>query len=292
MRKFCSPQVATCDIQVLMARALTDSEPKEQFGRFCLYELLHDGSISEIWLATDERERLVALRRLKREMRFNFSARRRFARSCEVMSQLNVSDQIVGYVEHGRDWLAMDYFEAENLEARIARQDVVLTENVAQILIDMALGLNHMHESGFLHLDFKPDNILVSQDGGVRLTDFDCARSFSDNPLKSAKPAGASAYLAPEQLTGGVVDARTDIFSYGVAAYELLANRRPFQGDTPEEMIAALDEPSSPVPLREHNPDTPAALEKIILNCLERDPERRYSFSGALVRDLQKVLYI
>ena len=275
-----------------MARSTPNSGVKEQVGRFCLHELLYSGRTAEIWLATDERDRPFALRRLKRDLRFNFPARRRFARGCEVLSQLTESDHIIGYVEHGRDWLAMDYFEAENLQALCARRDPVLTENVAQILIDMAVGLSHMHESGYLHLDFKPDNLLVSRDGRVRLIDFDHALPVPEKPVKSTKSSGAPGYLAPEQLQAGTVDARTDIFAYGVAAYELLTNSRPFAGETAEEILTAQNDPAGPVPLREHNPDTPAALEKVVLKCLERDPERRYPLTGVLVRDLQGALYV
>jgi serine/threonine-protein kinase len=275
-----------------MARALPKSDEKEQIGRFCLHELLYSGSMAEIWLATDERGRSVALRRLKRDLRFNLHARRRFARGCEVLSQLNESEHIVGYVEHGRDWLVMDYHEAENLQALFARQDPVLTENVAQILIDMAVGLSHIHESGYLHLDFKPDNILISRDGRVRLIDFDHALPIPEKPVKAAKNSAMPGYLAPEQLRAGPVDARTDIFAYGVAAYELLTNSRPFPGETPEEILTAQGESAGPVPLREYNPDTPAALEKVVLKCLERDPERRYPLTGVLVRELQNALYV
>lgn len=275
-----------------MARATSSTGGKEQIGRFCLHELLYSGSTTEIWMATDERGRPFALRRLKRDLRFNFNARRRFARGCAVMSQLNDSDHIVGYVEHGRDWLVMDYIAAENLQALVARQDSVLAENVAHILIGAATGLSHVHESGYLHLDFKPDNILVTHDGNVRLIDFDHAVPVSDKPVKQAKNSGAPGYQSPEQLKAGPVDARTDIFAYGVAAYELLTNCRPFPGETAAEILAAQGESAGPLPLREHNPDTPAALEKVVLKCLERDPERRYPLTGVLVRDLQSALYV
>ena len=275
-----------------MARASTQSGDKKQIGRFCLHVLLYSGTTAEIWLATDERNRPFALRRLKRDLRFNLHARRRFSRGCEVLSQLNESDHIVGYVEHGRDWVAMDYFEAENLQALTARRDPVLAENLAQILIDMATGLSHMHESGYLHLDFKPDNVLISRDGNVRLIDFDHSLPIPEKPVKSVKNSGAPGYLSPEQLQEGPVDARTDIFAYGVAAYELLTNNRPFPGETAEEILTAQNEPDGLVPLREYNPDTPAALEKVVLKCLERDPERRYPITGMLVRDLQNALYV
>jgi len=151
-----------------MARSFTSSAipGPEKFGRFHLRELINTGGMSEIWLVTDERGKPYALRKLKPELKFNFTARRRFKRGCDVLSQITESDHIVGYVEHGKaegtPYLLMDYVEAENLKALFARQDAVLKENVAQILIDAATGLSHVHESGYMHLDFKPENILVT----------------------------------------------------------------------------------------------------------------------------------
>ena len=268
----------------------------ERFSRFYLRELLNSGGMSEIWLAVDGRNKPFALRRLKRELRFNFTARRRFMRGCEVLSKLTESEFIVGYVEHGRAegtcYLVMDYVEAENLKLLYARQDPLLAEHVAQILIDAATGLSHVHESGYMHLDFKPENILVTRNAAVRLIDFDMAQPLPEKPTKFSKNPGTPAYMAPEQLEQGAIDARVDIFAYGVSAYELLTNHKPFPGDSPGEILACLRRSSGPIPLREHNPEVPPALEKIVMKCIERDPDRRYPFSGVLVRDLQQALYV
>jgi serine/threonine-protein kinase len=217
-------------------------------------------------------------------------------RGCEVLAKLNQSEFIVGYVEHGKEkgmlYLLMDYVEAENLKLLFARQDPILTENVAQILIDVAAGLGHVHESGFMHLDFKPENILVTRNGGVRLIDFDLAQPIPEKPLKLKKNPGTPGYMAPEQLKREAVDARADIFAYGVAAYELLTNQKPFPGETPAEILNAQLSPAGPVPVREYNPDLPPALEKVVMKCLARDPDKRYPFMSVLVNDLQKALYV
>ena len=278
-----------------MARAFPSSPAgggPEKFGRFYLRELLNSGGLADIWLVTDGNNKPFALRKLKREHRFNFNARRRFKHGNKVLSQLMDSDHIVGYVEHGSDYLLMDYVEAENLKELYARQDPVLTENVAQILIDMATGLSHVHESGFMHLDFKPENVLVSRNAAVRVIDFDTALPIPEKPVKLGKNPGTPGYMAPEQLRREPLDARADIFAYGVAAYELLANQKPFPGETPMEILTAQLQPGGPVPLREHNADVPVALEKAVMRCLERDPDRRYPQSGMLVRDLQAALYV
>src|SRR5450432_4790916 len=116
------------------------AEPKQKgfAGRFYPQELINSGGMSEIWLVTDGRDKPYALRKLKKELRFNLLARRRFLRGCEVLSKLNESDFIVGYVEHGKAdgslYLVMDYVEAANLKELFVRQDAILPENVAQIL--------------------------------------------------------------------------------------------------------------------------------------------------------------
>jgi serine/threonine-protein kinase len=276
--------------------AETGAPAQEPFGRFYLQELLNSGGMAEIWVATDGRGKPYALRKLKKELRFNLLARRRFLRGCEVLSKINESDYIVGYVEHGRQngtlYMLMDYVEATNLKELFARHDPVLTENVAQILIDMAMGLSHVHESGFMHLDFKPENVLVTHNGNVRLIDFDLAQPILEKPKKMSENPGTPSYMAPEQLQRKPIDSRVDIYAYGVAAYELVTNHKPFPGETPTDILAAQLDAGGPVPPREHNPDLPAALEKVILKCLARDPEKRYPFMSVLVRDLQSALYV
>jgi serine/threonine-protein kinase len=268
----------------------------QRFGRFYLRELLNSGGMSDIWLAADGRNKPFALRILKREFRFNFLARRRFMRGCEILSKLTGSKYIVGYVEHGKAegtcFLVMDYVEAENLKELYARQDPLLAEHVAQILLDAATGLSHVHESGYMHLDFKPENILVTRNAAVRLIDFDMAQPIPEKPVKFSKNPGTPAYMAPEQFKREPIDARVDIFAYGVSAYELLSNHRPFPGETPGEILASQLDPAGPVPLREHNPDVPAALEDVVMKCIARDPDRRYPFCGLLLRDLQAALYV
>ena len=267
-----------------------------KFGRFYLKEMLNQGGMSEIWLVSDGRNRPYALRKLKKVLRFNFTARRRFLRGCEILAKLTDSEYIVGYVEHGKAegtcYLVMNYVEAENLKILQTRQDPLLAEHLAQILIDAATGLSHVHESGYMHLDFKPENILITRNGAVRLIDFDMAQPIPEKPVKFSKNPGTPGYMAPEQLKREPMDARADIYAFGVAAYELLTNRKPFPGDTPAEILAAQMQPEGPIAPTEHNPSVPSALETVILKCLERDPDRRYPGGGILVRDLQSALYV
>jgi eukaryotic-like serine/threonine-protein kinase len=269
---------------------------QERIGRFYLQELINRGGMAEIWLVTDSRGKPYALRKLNNRLRFNLLARRRFLRGCEVLSKINESDYVVGYVEHGRHggtlYMVMDYIEAANLKELFAQHDPLLTENVAQILIDMAMGLSHVHESGFMHLDFKPENVLVTRNGNVRLIDFDLAQPIPEKPKKMSKNPGTPSYMAPEQLQQKPIDPRADIFAYGVAAYELLTNQKPFPGETPSDILAAQLDASAPLSPREHNADIPMVLEKVILKCLARDPDKRYPFMSVLVRDLGNALYV
>ena len=230
------------------------------FGRFYLQELINSGGMAYIWLATDERQKPYALRRMHERLRFNLLARRRFVRGAEILSKIGDHDCIIGYVEHGKIkgnlYLLMDYVEASNLKELYSEHDPVLLENVAQILIDMAEGLEHMHDNGFMHLDFKPENVLVTRNGKVRLVDFDLAEPILEKPRKASKKnPGTPAYMAPEQLLGEPINHRVDIFSYGVAAYELLTNQKPFPGETTAEILAKQLDRSGFVAPRQYNPD-------------------------------------
>src|SRR5206468_2840727 len=144
---------------------------------------------------------------------------------------------------------------------------------------DMAVSLQHMHDSGYMHLDFKPENVLITRNASVRLVDFDLAQPIPEKPKKASKKnPGTPSYMAPEQLLGEPITHRVDIFSFGVAAYELLTNQKPFPGDTPGEILRKQIDRSGFVSPREYNADMPVGLEKVILRCLEREPERRYPF--------------
>ncbi|HEV2207902.1 MAG TPA: serine/threonine-protein kinase [Verrucomicrobiae bacterium] len=267
------------------------------FGRFYLQELINSGGMADIWLATDARNKPYALRLMHPRYRFNFPARRRFLRGCEILSKIADHDGIIGYVEHGKTngqlYLLMEYIEAANLKELYARHDPVLVENVAQILIDMAEALEHMHNNGFMHLDFKPENVLVTPNGKVRLVDFDLAQPIPEQPKKfSKKNPGTPAYMPPEQLRGEPISHRADIFSFGATAYELLTNSKPFPGESPGEILSKQIAREEFVKPRELNPDLPANLEKVVLRCLETEPERRYPFIGVMVRELQAALYV
>ncbi len=264
-------------------------------GRFYLQELINSGGMADIWVATDSNSQTYALRLLHRRLKFDFTARRRFVQGCEILSRIHDHEHVIRYIEHGKLegtlYLLMEYVEASNLKLLYARQDPVLVENVANILIDSAIALEHVHDSGYMHLDFKPENILVTRNGNVRLVDFDLAQAKPEHPKKFSKNPGTPAYMAPEQLQREAFDHRADIFAFGVSAYELLSNHKPFPGDSADDILKSqLSGP--PTALRQHNPDLPLVLENIVMKCLERDLGQRYPYMSVVVRDLQAALYI
>ncbi len=276
----------------------SDAKPAQPgpFGEYYLRELINSGGMADIWLATDKDQKTYALRRLHDDLRFDFTARKRFLRGCEVLSKIHNHECVIGYFEHGKIdgalYLLMEYVEGSNLKLMYNDHDPVLVENAANIIIDMATALEHVHESGFMHLDFKPENVLVTRNASVRLADFDLAQPIPAKPKKLSKNPGTPAYMSPEQLLGEPVDQRADIFAFGVAAYELLTNCKPFPGDSPAEILKKQVNRSDFVTPRQHNPDLPASLEQTILRCLQQDPAHRHPFMGMAVRELQAALYV
>jgi serine/threonine protein kinase len=272
----------------------TSSKPKA-FGRFTLHEMINRGGMASIWLATDEDGKTYAIRRLHDSLKFNFVARRRFVHGCEVLEKIHHHEGIIGYYEHGRVggslFCAMEFVESSNLKLLFARTDPILVENVANILIDSAVALEHVHDCGYMHLDFKPENILVTRSGNVRLVDFDLSQPKPDKPKKMSRNPGTPAYMAPEQLQRLPIDHRVDIFAFGVMAFELLTYQKPFEGETPEEILDSQLNKPLPAP-RSLNEDIPEGLENIIMKCLAINADDRYPYMSVLVRDLKTVLYL
>lgn len=267
-----------------------------QFGAYQLQELINTGGMSELWLATNAKGEVFALRRMIEKPGLNLLTKQRFFHGCEVLSQIHSHEYVITYYEHGKidgvPYLLMEYVEGANLKELFALNDPILQENIGNILIDMAIGLEHVHDSGFMHLDFKPENVMISRNANVRLIDFDLAQPIPDKPKKFSKNPGTPAYMAPEQLLRQPFDQRVDIFAYGVAAYELLTGQKPFPGETAEMILKnELDRSSFVIP-RALNPDIPAKLEQIILRCICADMDKRYPTMTILTHELKTALYV
>jgi serine/threonine-protein kinase len=143
-----------------------------------------------------------------------------------------------------------------------------------------------------MHLDIKPENVLLTRNGRLKLIDFDLAQPIPDPPRKLDKNPGTPHYMSPEQLGREPVDHRADIWAYGVSAYELLTYRKPFPGESADAVFRAQRDRSDFIPPRQINADIPVALEKIVLRCLEQDPALRYPSMSVLTHELRKALYL
>lgn len=264
----------------------------DAFGGFRLHELINSGGMADLWLATNQKEEHFALRIMHDRLKRDFKAKNRFVRGCEILSKIHKHDQIIGYYEHGkiagRLYLLMDYIEGANMREMLHQDDPLLIDQIWNILAEMAAGLEHVHESGFIHLDYKPENLMITRNGQVKLIDFDLSIPRPEKPEKLGKYGGTPSYMAPELLLNKPVDHRVDIFAFGATAYELLTRHRPFVGDTADEVLRKqLDfnlELTSP---REYIPELSVGMEKVLLKCLERDPEKRYPYMSVLIRDMQ-----
>ena len=267
------------------------------FGEYDLQEVVNSGGMADIWLATDPDHHTVAVRRLHPELRKDSKAKKRFLGGCEILEKVCDHPYIVQYLGHGKIkgdlFLAMEYCEFPNLKILISRSDPVLEQFVGNILIDVAEALEHVHNNGYLHYDFKPENILVSRNGNVRLCDFDLSRPIPETPTKMPDNPGTPVYMAPEQLRGREIDQRTDIFSFGVTMYETLTGQKPFNGSTSKEVLMQQKERSQFFAKpRDLNPSIPADVERIILKCIEFEMNNRFPHISYLVAELRKALYV
>lgn len=262
------------------------------FAGYTVLERINRGGMSDIFLATDRASQRFVLRMLLPEFRFDWSHIRRFNWGCKVLAKLD-HPNIIHFYEQGKfkgfRYAVLEYVDGPNLKEKILRSDPLLTTHQIKLLAGMASALGHVHERGFIHLDFKPENIIVTHDYDTKLVDFDLAVERPSRPKKGITSSGTLAYWAPEQIAREPVDERADIFAYGVTAYEMLSGKKPITGETQEEILrkyAKFDDHLKP--LRAHVPNVPAWLERVILKCLEKDVTRRYPSMGLVVRDLQK----
>ena len=214
----------------------------------------------------------------------------RFFREAELAGSLqhrNITTVHDFGVHDGMPYLVEELLSGEDLDLVIRRGDSLSLSRKVEILIGIAYGLEHAHNAGIVHRDVKPSNVRLLEDGTVKIMDFGIASSLRPEP-DSSEPAaamGTSAYLAPERIRGHVSDRRADIFSFGVLAYELLASRKPFAGDTTAEILDGILR-QEPPPLARFAPAIPSALAAVVSRALEKEPGRRYDSVSALREDL------
>ena len=211
------------------------------------------------------------------------------------MKVLPPHSNIVGYITHGvesrRDYIALDYIEGLNLRELMVRKDPLLTDILSDLAVELADALEHVHDHGYMHLDVKPENIIISRAGTLYLCDFDTAQEIPDKPIKIEKKSGTPFYMSPEVTNGWKFDHRADIYAFAVTIYELLTSVKPFEGQTQKAMLGnQLNARYRIRKLREFNSNIPIGLDQLIIKCLDFVPEKRPPNMTVLVRELHKVL--
>ena len=270
-----------------LARAHAIGWRNARVGPYVVSELLGQGGMGLVYKAHDERlDRHVALKFLSPHLGARPGAKRRFlveARAAAALDHPNVCTiHEVGETEEGHLFLAMPLYEGETLEARVRRGRIPF-EDAVPIVIQMARGLSCAHQAGIVHLDVKPSNVMLLADGTAKILDFGIARR--DGPSSHAAPLGTIAYMSPEQVRGGAVDQRADVWSLGVVLHEMLTGARPFGGGDRRGVAAAIlrDEPAL---LASSHPDVPAGIDELLQRALAKRPEHRHPSVAALAADL------
>ena len=233
------------------------------------------------------------------------TGRRRFVHEAQAASALNHPHIVtIHEIESAgdRDFIVMEYVRGRSLDTAIPRGGMRLGE-LLRIAIPVADALGAAHARGIVHRDLKPANVMIGGDGAVKVLDFGLAKRIGreDGPdertfTREADPAlslpgtiaGTAAYMAPEQATGGAVDARSDIFSFGAMLYEMATGTRAFGGKTVADTLAAVIR-AQPAPPSEAVPGLPRELERLILRCLRKEPDRRYQTIRDVSLELQEI---
>jgi len=219
--------------------------------------------------------------------------RDRFLREAEIAGNLQHRN-IVTVFEFGfqeeTPYLVQEFLTGEDLDHKIRRRDALPLADKIAWLTEVARGLEFAHQRGVVHRDIKPGNIRIQQDNIAKILDFGIAKlaQQQSNLTQVGVTLGTASYLAPEQIRGESVDGRTDVFSFGVLAYELLTYERPFRAQEISALFFKLLN-EKPPPLSSKAPGIPAALEQIVLCCLEKDPAKRWSPTAELVRALERL---
>lgn len=254
-------------------------------GRYELKNRLAIGGMGEVWHAVDTViERSVAIKILKEEYVSDQAFRERFraeARHAALVNHEGIAGVYDFGEEEGSAYLVMELVPGEALSVILERERILSAERVLDIVAQTASALHAAHEAGLVHRDIKPGNLLITPDGRVKITDFGIARAADQVPLTATgQVMGTVQYLSPEQASGKTASPLTDIYSLGIVAYEALAGRRPFTGES-QVSIAMAHIKNPPPPLPEN---IPLPVRNLVLSCIAKKPELRPASAQHLAR--------
>lgn len=261
--------------------------------RYEILEKIGSGGMSEVYKAKCHKlNRLVAIKVLKSEFTSDATFVSKFkmeAQAAAGLSHPNIVN-IYDVVDEGDiHFIVMELVEGITLKSYITKKGHLDVKEAIGIAIQVASGIEAAHEQHIIHRDIKPQNMLISMDGKVKVADFGIARAVSSQTMNAATVVGSVHYISPEQARGGYSDERSDLYSLGITMFEMVTGHVPFEGDNTVTVALAHLENPMPDP-RTLNPDVSPSLARIILKCTEKRPERRYPNAAAVISDLRRAL--
>lgn len=265
---------------------------KKLDGRYELLELIGVGGMADIYRARDiQEDRIVAVKILKTEFAGSEEFLRRFRNESKAIALLSHPNIVkiydVGFTDKVQ-FIVMEYVDGITLTDYIEQQGVLKWRDAVHFTVQVLRALQHAHDRGIVHRDVKSSNVMLLRDGTIKVMDFGIARfNRENNKTMSEKTIGSVHYISPEQARGDITDERSDIYSVGVALYEMLTGKKPFDGDTPVS-IALMHMQSNPRKPTEINETIPEGLEQIVLRAMQKEPQARYQTAGEMISDLEE----
>ena len=261
-------------------------------NRYEIIMKIGSGGMADVYKAKDHvLNRLVAIKVLKQEYSTDATFVKKFrveAQSAAGLSHPNIVNVYDVGEDDGVYFIVMELVQGITLKNYIDMKGKLDIREALNISVQIASGLSAAHENRIIHRDIKPQNIIMSRDGKVKVTDFGIAK-VADSTTVTTTAAGTVHYISPEQARGGYSDERSDIYSLGITMYEMVTGRVPFEGET-NVAVALMHIQREMPPPRQLEPSIPVSFEKIILKCTQKKPERRYASARELIADLRKVL--
>ena len=262
-------------------------------GRYELLEKVGEGGMSEVYKAKcNKLNRFVAVKILKKQFADNKEISQKFKREATAIANLSDTN-IVNVLDVGTqediDYIVMEYISGKTLKELIYYSGKLSYNTAIKIALQIAKALDCAHRNNIIHRDIKPQNILVTESGEVKVTDFGIAKSTDSQTITNTTSIiGSAHYLSPEQAKGTYIDFRSDIYSFGIVLYEMVTGKLPFEGDSPVT-VALKHLQEEPIPPKNINSAIPDSLNKLILKAVEKEPIKRYQNAKEIIQDLQKI---